>query len=544
MKRIPLLLLVVAVCLALVQCGPPATTVPPTQPAGATPVSPTSVPTAVPGPRVLRVAATANVTTWDPSASFSTEVLYMVNMYEPLLYVNPPGSSERFRPALAESWEVSADGLQWTFHLRKSVKFHDGEPLTARAVQQSIQRTIDLGLGAAFIWYPVKSIEVVDDYTVRFQLKYAAALDLIAASSNGAWIMSPKAIEAAQSDPQYFEKGISAGTGPYFLESYTPDKEVVLSAFPDYWGGWGDVPHFDKIVVSIVPEAVTQQQMLDGGEVDLALSIPLENIRLYENNPNYDFRVEPSMYNYAAYLNTRKPPFDNKLVRQAVSYAIPYEDIIAVGAQGFGKQSRGPVPEGVWPYSPNVKQYTYDPAKAKELMKQAGFEQGGLKAVLTYAAENQSEERFAPIIKDALAEIGIEVEIRPMLWKQQWELAKGDPTQAQDILLLLYWPTYADAGTDNLYSLFHSEEKPFFNLSYYSNPEYDRLIDEAATLVVTDPARSAQLYEQAQNLLVEDAPAVFLYDVQTPLVVPKWLKGFSYNMNYPFTLFFYPMYAE
>ncbi|MGB9606576.1 MAG: ABC transporter substrate-binding protein, partial [Bryobacteraceae bacterium] len=145
------------------------------------------------------------MTTWDPSASFSTEVLYMVNLYEPLLYVNPPGSPEQFRPALAESWEVSSDGLEWTFHLRKGVKFHDGEPLTAQAVQQSIQRTIDLGLGAAFIWSPVDTIEAVDDYTVRFHLKYAAALDLIAASSNGAWIMSPKAIAAAAADPQYFE---------------------------------------------------------------------------------------------------------------------------------------------------------------------------------------------------------------------------------------------------------------------------------------------------------------------------------------------------
>ncbi len=541
MKRVSFLLLV-CLSFALVQCGPATIPAQPTQPSA--PTVPPPAPTATPAPRVLRVAATANVTTWDPSASFSTEVLYMVNLYEPLLYVNPPGSAERFRPALAESWEVSPDGLQWTFHLRKGVKFHDGENLTAQAVKQSIERTIQLGLGAAFIWAPVDKIEALDDYTVRFQLKYAAALDLIAASSNGAWIMSPKAIAAATADPNYFEQGISAGTGPYYLESYTPDKEVVLAAFPDYWGGWTDVPHFDKIVVSIVPEAVTQQQMLDGGEVDLALSLPLENIHLYQNNPNFEFRVEPSMYNYAAYLNTRKPPFDNKLVRQAVSYAIPYEDIIAVGAQGFGKQSRGPVPEGVWPYSPNVKQYPYDPQKAKELMKQAGFEGGGLHVVLTYAAENQSEERFAPIIKDALAEIGIDVEIRPMLWKQQWELAKGDPTKAQDIFLLLYWPTYADAGTDNMYSLFHSEEKPFFNLSYYSNPEYDQLIDEAATLVATDPTRSAQLYEQALNLLVDDAPAVFLYDVQTPLVVPKWLKGFTYNMNYPFTLFFYPLYAE
>lgn len=513
---------------------------PPAAPAVGTP---TSVPVAA-GPRILKIATTANVTTWDPSASFSTEAMYMANVYEPLVWVNPPASKEKFTPALAEKWEHSADGKTWTFHLRKGVKFHDGTELTADAVTKSISRTITLEQGASFIWAPVDKLEAPDPLTVVFQLKYAAPMELIVGATYGAWIFSPKAIEAAAKDPKYFEKGIEAGTGPYKLESYTPDKEVVLAKFDDYWGGWKDVPHFDKVLISITPEAVTQQQMLEGGQVDLALSIPLENVKRFRDNPKFTVVEEMSLMNYVGFLNTRKPPLDNKLVRQAIAYAIPYDDVLAIGAQGYGAQARGPVPKGIWPYSDDVLQYKRDLAKAKDLMKKAGFEGKTIKLVLTYAAENQNEERFAPIVKDGLKEIGIDVEIKPMLWNQQWKLAKDDPTKAQDIFLLLYWPTYSDAGTDNLYAMFHTEKKPFFNLGYYSNTEYDKLIDDAAALTVSDAKKAQEMYTKAMNVLVDESPALFFYDAKVVYVVPKSLQGFKYNLNYPFSIPLYPLYNQ
>ena len=155
--------------------------------------APTQPPAA---PHVLKIANTASVTTWDPVKSFSTEAAYMANIYEQLLRINPPDAEERFTPLLAERWEHNDDGTEWTFYLRKGVKFHDGEPLTAEAVKMSIEAAADHG-GAAFIWAPLDHIEVVDDYTVKFYLKYAAPLDLIASSLYGAWIISPKALQAA-----------------------------------------------------------------------------------------------------------------------------------------------------------------------------------------------------------------------------------------------------------------------------------------------------------------------------------------------------------
>ena len=489
-------------------------------------------------PRILKVAATSSVTTWDPSASFSTEAIYMANIYEPLLWVNPPGSGEPFTPALAESWEISEDGTEWVFHLREGVKFHDGESLTAEAVKKSLERTIELGRGAAYIWGAVDTIEAVDDLTVKITLTAPAPLDRIAGSLYASWIMSPK---AAEQDTEWFEEGNEAGSGPYTLASYEPDAEVVLQAFEAYWGGWED-NQFKTVVVSIVPEQVVQQQMLEGGEVDLALAIPLESVDDFRNNPNYTVNQNTSFANYVGLLNTQKPPLDNKLIRQAIAYAIPYEDIITVAAEGFAAQARGPVPTGLWPYNDEVFQYHQDLDKARELLAEAGYAEGGFELVLTHAAENVQEEKFAPLVKDALAQLGIEVDIQPMLWEQQWELAQGSPAEAQDIFLLLWWPTYSD-GYDNLYSMFHSEDSPFFNLGYYSNPDFDTLIDEAHALTSVDPDTSLVKYNEALDILMEDSPSLFFYDVQAVVITPNHIQGYAYNINYPAVTFFYPLRA-
>jgi peptide/nickel transport system substrate-binding protein len=492
---------------------------------------------------VLRVASTATVTTWDPSLSFSTEALYMANSYEPLIWVNPPGSDQPYRPALATSWETSEDGMTWTFHLRQGVKFHDGADLTADAVKRSIERHKDMG-GASFIWAPVASVEAVDDLTVQFNMNYPAPLDLIVSSLYAAWIVSPTALDAVAANDGWFEEGNAAGTGPYMLEKYVPDNEVDLKAFPDYWGGWSDTNHFQHVVVSIVSDAVVQEQLLTGGEVDLSLRLPPPSLNRFANDSDYVVYNVNTFFNYVGFLNVTRPPLDNKLVRQAISYAVPYDDIITVGAEGLGVQARGPVPHGVFPYSDDVPQYIQDLDKARELLKEAGSEGGGFELTLTYAAENTIEESFAPLLADALGQIGIKVNIEPMLWAQQWERAKSNPQEAQDIFLLLYWPTYSDAGSDNLWSMFHSSEKPFFNLSYYNNPEFDSLVDQAISLSGTDRAQSQALYTQAMTLLVDDAPAVFFMDVGDWFAVPTYLEGFEYNPNYAFATFFYPLHLK
>jgi peptide/nickel transport system substrate-binding protein len=490
-------------------------------------------------PKELMVfASTDSVTTWDPSASYSVELTYMANIYEPLIWVSPPGSDKPFEPALAEKWEAAPDGLRWTFYLRKGVKFHDGGMLNAQTVKDSFERTMTMKKGAAFILDPIKEIKVLDDYTVQFNLKYAAPFDRIAASAYAAWIISPKAVK---NDRKWFDEGHEAGSGPYMVESYKPDEEIIFKKFDGYWKGWNGA-HFDRVVVKIVKEATVAEQMLDSGEADLAMRVPPESSRTFNEKKCCDRLVGPSFMNYAIHLNTAKFPFNNKLVRQAVSYAVPYENMIEVGLAGLGRQAVGPIPYGQFGHDENLFQYKYNLEKAKKLMAEAGYPDG-IKAdvMFTYAHENDVEKAIAPLLKENLAKIGISVDIRPMIWNAQWELMKGGSAKAQDMAALLWWPTFSDPY-ETLYSLWHTEEKPDWNFSYYKNPEFDKTI--LAAYSTPDQSKAMALYVKAQKMLIEDAPSIFLFDVEMPIFKRRELKGVVINPNYPRVSFWYTMYKE
>ncbi len=486
-------------------------------------------------PAMLSVAASAAVTTWDPVRSFSTEALYMGNVYETLLKANPEGSEEPFTPGLAESWDVNDEGTTWTFHLREGATFHSGTPVDADAVKQSIEAAQEYG-GASFIWAPLESIEVQDAQTVVMHLSYSAPMDLIAASTYGAWIVDPEALAASKDDETYFEDGIDAGSGPYTVADYTPGKEVVLEAYDEYWNEDG-APHYTTVDIAITPDAVTAQQMLTSGEIDLATTLPMENVESVAQEIGGEVRTANSPFNFLAYFNTTRAPLDDVKVRQALSYAIPYEDLIEVGGYGYGTQSHGPVPKGIFPYSEDVPQYTYDLDKAKQLLEEAGHADG-IDLTLTFASENAAEARFVPLIKDSFAQIGVNLTVRAELFNQQWENAKADPENAQDIFVVYYWPTYSDAGVDNLVSLFGSSDAPFFNLSYWKNDTYDALLAEAGQLTGSDRDAAQAKYEEAMELLYEEAPGAFLYDPEAVLVTPSDLTVGEFNENYPFTTFF------
>ena len=488
-------------------------------------------------PQVFTFATTSSVTTWDPTQSFSTEATYMPNLYEGLLVVNPPGSADAYTPALATSWEHSQDGLTWTWHLRTGVTFHDGSTFDANAAKKSIDYEAK-NAAASFIWAPLKTVKVIDDNTIEMDLSYSAPMELIAGSTYAAWMVSPTAIDGVTKNSKYFDKGIDAGTGPYTLDGYTPDQEVDFKACPNYWGGW-DGPHVSDVVAKIVPEDSQQQQMLDGGDVDLATRVPPEALAGYASNPDFAVTSNPSWFNYTAFFNTLRPPLDNPKVRQALSYAIPYQDIINVAFLGHASQSFGAVPKGVYPFTDQIPQYTTDLTKAKQMLSDAGYPNGGFTLNLTYASENPAEAKMAPLIQDSFKKIGVTVNVKAILFNQQWAAAKSDPPNAQDIFLLLYWPTYADAGTDNLYSMFHCASPPFFNLSYWCNKTFDKDIDTAATLEVTNPSKAQDLYNQAQTLMVNEAPAGFLVDTEETFAMSSHLQGFVYNENYPFSFSFY-----
>ncbi len=496
-------------------------------------------------------ASLSEMTSADPSTEFSNSILWLTLVYEPLIWYDP--LQDKFIPALAESWESNENGTVWTFHLRKDAVFHDGTPVTAEAVKASIERTIALGQGAAFIWDPVDHIEVVDDYTVKFYLRYPAALDKIAASSYGAWIFSPKVAEYAGAsnltDPKvsdWFNAGHDAGSGPYKLVKWDPENEIILEKNPDWWG-W-KLPDYplksdsapDVFVVKIVKDAVTQERLVLSGDIHIAEYVPLEDVDSLKQNPKVQVVIKPSFQNLLMLINTKKPPLDNVLVRRAIAHAIPYEDIVKIARNGLAEVASGPIPHGMWGHFDNLT-YEYNITLAKQLLAQAGYPNGiDRTLLLVYTAGDIYEKRTAEVIKASLAQIGINVEIRPMSWEEQWSLAQSgweNPEAAQDLFIFYWWPTYI-TPFDFLYNMFSSESK-MFNLCYYENPEFDKLINEAVTLEATDRAKALKLYYQAQKILYEDVPAIPLWDMLDVRVAVNSIGNLDKAINpaYPTVIF-------
>ncbi|ADD09150.1 ABC transporter substrate-binding protein [Candidatus Aciduliprofundum boonei] len=555
-------------------------------------------------PKVLYVAGTSDVTTWDPSYSYSTEAEYLANIYEPLIWANPPGSGKPFGPALATSWEVSSNGLTWTFHLRHNVTFHNGDTLDAQDVIFSIQRTLTTFYttyeGAGFLWWPVVdnwktlhvNITAPDDYTVVFHLTYAIPLDRVAAAIYGAWIFSSKLPEGVNESSLHgwFEQGHDLGSGPYTLSDYQTGKKIVLKGYDKYWGGWNDTQYKEVDIDLTTPQPSTQTQKLQAGEIDIAKATDLSAIDNLKKDPKISVYISPSAYNYIGYINiwAYHPelakqgldpyPFTHKEVRQAISYGINYQEVLRAGVLGYGRQAKGPVPYGLWPHTADVdsllKQYNYDIQKAKDLLAAAGYpssttdgkpmaEDGSnawMILRLNYTAENAVEAAYAPVIQKSLADLGIFVKINALEWKTQWSLARQVPADKpadwltnetflkkvfgpkQDIFMILWWPSMAD-GYDNLNSMFADHSyPPLFNLCYWYNSTYDSLLWQAYIKTSTDPSTAKSLYVKAMNLLIDQAPALFLIDVQSVLSMKSNIGGYTPNLYYPRTIFFYQLY--
>jgi len=498
-----------------------------------------------PSTAVYAYATTDVVVFWDPSETYSNEVVVMNNVYEQLVRYDP--SKDQYIPVLATSWEVSPDGLTYSFELRQGVKFHTGNEFDANAVKYSIERNMkgwDGGgpKGASYIWSPVKEINVLSKYRVQFVLSYPAALLNIASAAYCAHIYDPVVTE--KNGHEWFLQGNEAGTGPYMIEKYDKELDMVtLTKFPDYWGGWAG-KHFDKVVIKSVPEWATARLQLEAGDVDIVDRLPFEDIAALEKNPDIGIVRTPAYQNMFGFFNTKKPPLDNKLVRQALSYAVPYSDIIQYVMHGSATQSRGPVPTGMWGHGDEVSQYTYDLNKAEELLTKAGYPNGGFTLLYTYNAGDEYERRTGELYKAELAKLGITLELRGMPWEQQWALATAEnPADRQDIFVMYWWPDYPDPYTF-LGPMFHSEETIVFNFGYYSNPDYDRLIDDGSATAGTDRDEALRMFVEAQQKLVEDAPAIFFFDQQYTRAKRANLLGYIDNPAYAHVVFWYNCYRQ
>jgi peptide/nickel transport system substrate-binding protein len=487
------------------------------------------------------------VTDIDPAYSFSGEIIAMANVYEGLLVYT--GGTPEVKPALATSYEVSPDGLTWTFKLREGVKFHDGTPFNATAVKYCFDRIRELGAGAVYIWDPVKELKIIDTYTVQYTLSYAAPLQRIASSVYGSWIYSPNVNKTGDIKDlhDWFNAGHDAGTGPYMIESLERGVQLTLTYFEDYWGGWGG-PHaadqIAKVVFKIVEDPAVRVQMIESGSVQYAADVPTQERKRLQNETGIQVVWEQEYFSHYAFMNTQSPYLKNKLIRQALSYAFPYQDFIATG-EGALVQPHGAIPTGMWGHFDDLYQYQLNLTKAKELLVKAGYPNGGFKLTYYYISGVITTETAGELWKAELSKLGIDLEIRAMTWPSLWELIKQGPGKYNyDICAWAWWPTYI-TPYDFLYNMWHTETTPLWNAAYYYNPEFDKLIDQASTLEGPQPNEALKLYKQAQQILIEDAPAVFLDDLRLPFVMRSNVEGFQYNPAFGYdTFLFWEMWVE
>lgn len=467
----------------------------------------------------------------DPSSAFSAEHIVLQNVYESLTRFNPPGSSELLSPSLAVEWESNDDATFWTFKLRDGVTFHDGSPFNAEAVRASLQRTIDLGLGAAYIYLPIESMEVVDDLTISFSLAWPAPLDLVMSSAFAAYIMSP---ESVGQDSQWFNEGNGAGTGPYAIESVSPNENVILVRNDAYWGGWS-AGQFDEVELRIIEDQVLAEQMIRSGDADFTFNLPFDSYASLDGVESLSVVRSLSMTNLFGLLNNVRLSAE---VREALVLSFPYQDVVENLYGGEATRAVGPIPQTVWGAADGSSLPQTNLERAAAILSEAGVED--LTLTYSYDVGEVEQEQIGEVWKANLAEIGVDLVLEPLTWDARWEIAQGDPASAQDIFTMFWYPTYV-TPTDFLYSLFRSEEFPFFNLGYYSNPEFDGLLDSADATSGTDVDAAIEMFREAQDILVADNAAVFMLDVPSVSVIRSDISGYTPNPAYANVVWFYDL---
>lgn len=484
---------------------------------------------------VVIYAFGSEMITLDPSTEFSNSIVVLNNVYETLTMY----ADGKLIPVLATEWKSNDSGTEWVFKLRKNVKFHDGTELTSQSVKYSIYRCINLAGGPSYIWDSVESIETPDKYTVVFKLKYPANIPLIAASGYGAFIFSEKVSQIGNDQviTDWFNSGNEAGSGPYVLAKYDPKTQIVLRKFDDYWGGWNN-KKFENAIIQIVPDPSLRSQMVTSGKAHITRDLIYDDLKKLENNPNVIVKKKPSYQVLYLFFNTKKPPFNNKDFRKAVAYALPYDDILKYVLLGYGTRPNGIIPKGMVAHADHLEPLVQDLNKADNFLSKSGLNLKSFRVLLTYMQSDEGEKKTAELIWSSLKKLGIDTEIRPMNWEQQWALARSDPSQAQDMFIMYWWPTVM-TPYDFLYSMFHTEDQVLFNLSYYYNDKVDELMDRAVTLEGINLKKAEEFYRMVETLLREDMPAIPLYQIDEVYVLHKSVKGFESNPAYPNVVFFY-----
>lgn len=430
---------------------------------------------------------------------------------------------------LAQGWEIGEGGLVITFHLKKGIKWHDGVEFTADDVLFGYKTIIDEKTPSAYKedYLQVKKAEVPDKYTfkVTYDKPFAPAL-----SSWGSLVILPKHLLEKEDITKTSFSRNPIGTGPFKFKQWVPGQKVILNANTDYFEGR---PYLDGVVIRIIPDPTTMFLELKTQGLDWIGLSPLQYKKQTQNEffkKNYrKFKYPSFSYTYLGF-NLKHPWFSEKKVRQAIAYALDKEEIVKGALLGMGSVSTGPYVPDTWPYNPNVKKYEYNPQKAKELLKAAGWsdsdndgilDKNGKKFEFTILTNmgNTTRIKTATIIQYRLSKVGIKVNIRQLEWSAfiNWFIDKK-----RFEAVILGWSIGLDPDQ---YDIWHStkiKEKEL-NFVSFKNPEVDELLEKGRRTF--DIEKRKQAYSRIQEILADELPYVFLYVPDSLPIVSARFEG-------------------
>lgn len=455
----------------------------------------------------LRYGLTLAPSGIDPHVNASSELgIPLTSVYDTLVYLDP--QTNEFVPGLAERWEISGDGLAYTFYLKK-VKFHDGTPFNAEAVKFNLDRITSEALAsqkARFMLGPYDGTEVVDERTVRILLKqpYAPLMDSLSQVYLG--MASPAAVQKWGADYQLHQ----VGTGPFMMAEYVPGDHLLLKPNPDY--AWGPSVYRQRrarvaeIEFRFFTDPATRSPALESGEADIMGEIPPQDARRLESSADLKLQVVPIPgVSLMFFLNTARPPLDDLRVRQALLYGTDRKAIISTVFQDFSPLAYGPLAANTLGYDPAVQAYyPYDAGRAAALLAEAGWadsdgdgtlDKGGqplaLEAVLMGWG---SMPEASQLMASQWQALGIQIDSRVVSYSEALQVA-GDGNYH----LIPF--NLSGSDPDILRKFFHSTAS--FNWSRTTDTEMDGWLDEASRL--TDRAQRVDLYSRVQRRVMDEA---------------------------------------
>lgn len=422
---------------------------------------------------------------------------------------------------LADSYTVSEDGLTYTIKLHPGVKFQDGTDFNADAVKVNLDRASnpDSHLKRYNLFKMIAKTEAVDATTVKVTLKapFSAFINNLAHPS--AVMISPAALTKYGKEIGFHP----VGTGPYTLEQWNQTDFVKVKKFDGYWKK-GE-PKLDTITWRPVVDNNTRAAMLQTGEADLAYPVPYEQAALLEKNGKLNLVTSPSILQRYISFNVTQKPFDNIKVRQAINYAINKQALIKVAFAGYAVPAEGPLPANI-EYSAKYQPWPYDPAKARELLKEAGYP-NGFSTTLWSSHNSSTAQKVIQFAQQQLAQVGIKVTVTAFDAAQRAAQVEN-VGQKESGLRMFYTGWSASTGEADwaLTPLFATQSAPpkQFNTAFYSNPQVDKDLSDA--LNTTDKAAKAKLYKDAQDKIWADAPWAFLATERLLSASNKRLSGF------------------